>query len=75
MSFDYSTYLGGSGQDMCHAITSYGGLIYIAGKTNSTDFPVTLVTAYQRTKKAFLMDSSWHSMEGRNILNLLRWKR
>ncbi|ADL57708.1 SBBP repeat-containing protein [Methanothermobacter marburgensis] len=66
MSFDYSTYLGGSGQDMCHAITSYGGLIYIAGKTNSTDFPVTPVTAYQRTKKG-LSDGFVVAFDGEDV--------
>ena len=66
MIFDYSTYLGGSGQDMCHSITSYGGIIYIAGKTNSTDFPITPAAAYQRTKKG-LSDGFILAFDGEEV--------
>ncbi|MCP4218185.1 MAG: hypothetical protein GY765_26345, partial [bacterium] len=36
----YSTYLGGSSTDTCRDIdVGTGGIVYVAGKTNSTDFP------------------------------------
>ena len=38
----YCTYLGGSGQDIAAAIAVDGaGAVYVAGSTNSADFPVT----------------------------------
>ena len=38
----YSTYLGGSGGDSVRAIAvDSGGLVYVAGDTGSTDFPLT----------------------------------
>ncbi|MEJ8543116.1 SBBP repeat-containing protein [Methanothermobacter wolfeii] len=49
-SLSYSTYIGGSGKDQCHSITSKDGNIYLAGKTDSNDFPVTS-NAYQKTIK------------------------
>ncbi|HEV2348299.1 MAG TPA: choice-of-anchor D domain-containing protein [Terriglobia bacterium] len=45
----YSTYLGGSGKDNAVGVTvDANGNAYIAGRTNSTDFPVT-AGAYQTT--------------------------
>ncbi|MDD5093566.1 MAG: SBBP repeat-containing protein [Dehalococcoidia bacterium] len=45
----YSTYLGGSGSDNAFSITMDNtGKFYIAGSTNSTDFPLT-ADAYQTT--------------------------
>jgi hypothetical protein len=36
-----STYLGGSGNDAAHALAIAGSEVYVAGTTNSTDFPNT----------------------------------
>ena len=47
---DYSTYLGGSGLDQGTGIAfdQTFGAAYVAGITQSGDFPVTLATAYQQ---------------------------
>lgn len=45
----YSTYLGGSGHDIAHAIVATTTGIYITGTTNSTDFPSA--TGTSTTKK------------------------
>jgi uncharacterized protein (TIGR03437 family) len=38
----YSTYLGGDGEDIVHAIaTDFVGNVYLAGETTSSNFPVT----------------------------------
>lgn len=38
----YSTYLGGDGEDIVHAIaTDLAGNVYLAGETTSSNFPVT----------------------------------
>lgn len=50
MKREYSTYIGGSGNEICYGIASIGSTICITGVTNSTDFPVTL-NAYSKTKK------------------------
>ena len=40
-AFIYSTYLGGSGDDMAHGlVVDTAGNAYVTGQTNSTDFPV-----------------------------------
>jgi hypothetical protein len=44
----YSTYIGGSNNDVGHAIVAVGGQAFLAGETESSDFPTT-VDAYQRT--------------------------
>ncbi|MCQ8904113.1 MAG: SBBP repeat-containing protein [Methanothermobacter sp.] len=62
---DYSTYLGGSGQDFCYSIISSDNGIYLAGKTNSSDFPVTF-NAYQKTRNGtdgFIMKIKAYSGE------------
>jgi hypothetical protein len=49
----YSTYLGGSGQDLGNGIViDTSGNAYITGSTDSTDFPTTL-GAFQTSLKAF----------------------
>ena len=41
----YSTYIGGTGTDACHAIAvDVNGNAYITGDTTSTDYPITPVT-------------------------------
>lgn len=41
----YSTYVGGTGTDRCHALAvDVSGKAYITGDTTSTDFPITPVT-------------------------------
>lgn len=41
-SFDYSTYLGGSGYDVTYAIEAHDvATLYVVGGTSSTDFPTT----------------------------------
>jgi uncharacterized repeat protein (TIGR01451 family) len=46
---DYLTYLGGSNFDQGTGITfDSHGTTYVAGTTQSSDFPVTLATAYQQ---------------------------
>jgi uncharacterized repeat protein (TIGR01451 family) len=48
----YSTYLGGSGTDVAAGVAVDGGFnAYVAGTTNSGDFPVTPSNAYQKTPK------------------------
>jgi uncharacterized protein (TIGR03437 family) len=38
----YSTYLGGDGEDIIHAVaTDFDGNVYVAGETTSSNFPVT----------------------------------
>ena len=38
----YSTYLGGDGEDIVHAVaTDSSGNVYLAGETTSSNFPVT----------------------------------
>lgn len=37
----FSTYLGGSGEDEAEAIVAFGGDVYVAGKTNSVNFPLS----------------------------------
>jgi hypothetical protein len=38
----YSTYLGGDGEDIVHAVaTDFAGNVYLAGETTSSNFPVT----------------------------------
>ena len=38
----YSTYLGGDGEDIVHAVaTDIAGNVYLAGETTSSNFPVT----------------------------------
>jgi hypothetical protein len=61
-SWDLLTYLGGAGTEEANAIAfDSAGNLYLAGETNSADFPVT-VAAYQKTKRAdydvFLMKIS-----------------
>ena len=47
-NLDYSSYLGGTGDEIAYAIAADdAGVAYIAGKTDSADFPV--VSAYQGT--------------------------
>ena len=49
----YSTYLGGTGTDTAAGIAVDSGFnAYIAGTTNSSDFPVTKASAYQSTPKS-----------------------
>lgn len=66
LNLDYSTYLGGSGPDFCYSIISRDARIYLAGKTNSSDFPVTL-NAYQKTRNGssdgFIMIINDYSVE------------
>src|SRR5580704_2421947 len=39
----YSTYLGGDGEDIVHAVVAdSAGNVYLAGETTSSNFPVTL---------------------------------
>ena len=48
----YSTYLGGSAgfENGWDIAVDAGGNAYVAGRTTSTDFPVTVATAFQPTK-------------------------
>ncbi|MBC7110812.1 MAG: SBBP repeat-containing protein [Methanothermobacter sp.] len=66
LNCDYSTYLGGSGPDFCYSIISRDSRIYLAGKTNSSDFPVT-PNAYQKTRNGssdgFIMVFNDYSVE------------
>jgi hypothetical protein len=59
----YSTYLGGSGLDGGNALAVDDGNVYIAGQTESTDFPTT-AGAYQATyngsgQQAFVAEISF----------------
>ena len=46
----YSTYIGGTGTDACHAVAAdASGNAYITGDTTSNDFPLILGTAIQTT--------------------------
>lgn len=48
-SLIYSTYIGGSSDDNCYGVAvDASGAAYVAGDTNSTDYPTT-VGAYDRT--------------------------
>ncbi len=39
---NYSTYLGGDGEDIIHAVTTdFSGNVYLAGETTSSNFPAT----------------------------------
>jgi uncharacterized repeat protein (TIGR01451 family) len=50
---EYLTFLGGSGSDTSAGIAvDGGGNAFIAGNTSSTDFPTTLLTAYQTAPAA-----------------------
>ncbi len=49
----YSTYLGGTDNDACNAITMSGSRVYLAGYTASSDFPVT-TGAYQTSSGGYL---------------------
>ncbi len=52
---EYSTYIGGGAVDLCYAIElDSNGSIYLAGTTNSTDFPTT--TGAYNTSKAGRFD-------------------
>jgi hypothetical protein len=47
-ALDYTTYLGGSGTEYPTGVAVDGGLnVYIAGTTDSPDFPTTTATAFQ----------------------------
>ena len=48
-ALEYSTYLGGAGLDIGHAIAVMAGSAYITGSTESDDFPAT-PGAFQRAK-------------------------
>lgn len=51
----YSTYIGGAGDEMPHSlIVDHTGALILAGKTNSTDYPVT--SAALQTTKAYGYD-------------------
>ncbi len=55
-SLVYSTFLGGSGDDVCVGLKlDDADYVYIAGKTDSTDFPVT-AGAYKKTNSGGLSD-------------------
>src|SRR5258708_597345 len=51
----YSTYLGGSGQEVVTGIALAGGNAYVTGLTNSDDFPVT--TGVFQSTRAGLQDT------------------
>lgn len=54
-SLGYSTYLGGSGNDLGLGITISGNAIYVAGDTRSSDFPlVGAVDTYSGNGDAFV---------------------
>jgi hypothetical protein len=40
-SLVFSTYLGGSGEDEAEGIVAFGGEVYVVGKTNSVNFPLS----------------------------------
>jgi Beta-propeller repeat len=47
-SFDYSTYLGGSGSDVGNAVlVDSAGYVYVTGQTSSSDFPIVSALAGQ----------------------------
>jgi hypothetical protein len=39
-SLEWSTYLGGSNSDDCHSVAVLNGSVYVAGETQSSDFPL-----------------------------------
>jgi Beta-propeller repeat len=49
-SFDYSTYLGGSGSDVGNAVlVDNAGYVYVTGQTSSSDFPIVSAIAGQES--------------------------
>lgn len=58
-ALDFSTYLGGSGQDVAYAVTlGTGGNFYITGQTQSSNFPTAAPAGYSPAQ------SSYHSVGG-----------